>query len=129
MAVTAYDKKLWLEAFNSKVFIASERHLLMLIEMVNVMWVQQQRLENQDKIIEQASVILDRVTDFVGYFNDIGTALNSAVDAFEKTKKKGIGSGQTVSVAVRDMLKLGAKGQTSRQKKLDAQLSDAGLDS
>lgn len=129
MAVTAYDKKLWLEAFNSKVFIASERHLLMLIEMVNVMWVQQQRLENQDKIIEQASVILDRVTDFVGYFNDIGTALNTAVDAFEKTKKKGIGSGQTVSVAVRDMLKLGAKGQTSRQKKLDAQLSDAGLDS
>jgi DNA recombination protein RmuC len=106
MAVTSYDKSLWLDAFNSKVFIASERHLLMLIEMVNVVWVQQQRLENQDKIIAQATTILDRVTDFVGYFDDIGSALDSAVDAFEKTKKKGIGSGQTISVAVRDMLAL-----------------------
>ncbi|MBQ9962425.1 MAG: DNA recombination protein RmuC [Alistipes sp.] len=129
MAVTAYDKTLWLDAFNSKVFIASERHLLMLIEMVNVVWVQQQRLENQDKIVAQASTILDRVTDFIGYFDEIGTALNDAVDAFEKTKKKGIGAGQTISVAVRDMLKLGAKAQTTKQKKLDAQLVDAGLDS
>ena len=129
MAVTSYDKTLWLDAFNSKVFIASERHLLMLIEMVNVVWVQQQRLENQDKIIAQATVILDRVTDFVGFFDDIGSALNSAVEAFEKTKKKGIGSGQTISVAVRDMLNLGAKAQVSKQKKLDSQLADAGLES
>ena len=129
MAVTSYDKSLWLDAFNSKVFIASERHLLMLIEMVNVVWVQQQRLENQDKIIAQATTILDRVTDFVGYFDDIGSALDSAVDAFEKTKKKGIGSGQTISVAVRDMLALGAKTQEAKQKKLKSQLVDAGLES
>lgn len=129
MAVTSYDKTLWLDAFNSKVFIASERHLLMLIEMVSVVWVQQQRLENQDKIIAQATTILDRVTDFVGYFDDIGSALDSAVDAFEKTKKKGIGSGQTISVAVRDMLALGAKTQEAKQKKLKSQLVDAGLES
>ena len=128
-AVTAFDKTLWSDAFNSKVFIASERHLLMLIEMVNVVWVQQQRLENQDKIIAQATTILDRVTDFVGYFDDIGSALNNAVDAFEKTKKKGIGSGHTISVAVRDMLALGAKVQDTKQKKLKSQLIDAGLES
>ena len=128
-AVTTFDKTLWSDAFNSKVFIASERHLLMLIEMVNVVWVQQQRLENQDKIIAQATTILDRVTDFVGYFDDIGSALNNAVDAFEKTKKKGIGSGHTISVAVRDMLALGAKVQDTKQKKLKSQLIDAGLES
>lgn len=129
MAATTYDKTLWIDAFNSKVFIASERHLLMLIEMVNVAWVQQQRLENQDKIVAQASTILDRVADFVGYFDEVGSALNDAVEAFEKTKKKGIGAGQTISVAVRDMIKLGAKAQVSKQKKLDAQLTDAGLES
>ena len=128
MAVTTYDKTLWLDAFNSKVFIASERHLLMLIEMVSVMWVQQQHLDNQDKIVAQASVILDRVTDFVDNFDDIGLSLERAVAAFEKTKKKGIGSGQTLSVAVRDMLKLGVKPQAGKQKKLDAQLADAGLE-
>ena len=128
MAVTTYDKTLWLDAFNSKVFIASERHLLMLIEMVSVMWIQQQHLDNQDKIVAQASVILDRVTDFVDNFDDIGLSLERAVAAFEKTKKKGIGSGQTLSVAVRDMLKLGVKPQAGKQKKLDAQLADAGLE-
>ena len=129
MAVTAYDKTLWLDAFNSKVFIASERHLLMLIEMVSVMWVQQQHLDNQDKIVAQASIILDRVTDFVDSFDDIGASLEKAAAAFEKTRKKGIGSGQTISVAVRDMLKLGVKPQSAKQKRLDAQLADAGLDS
>lgn len=128
MAVTTYDKTLWLDAFNSKVFIASERHLLMLIEMVSVMWIQQQHLDNQDKIVAQASVILDRVADFVDNFDDIGLSLERAVAAFEKTKKKGIGSGQTLSVAVRDMLKLGVKPQAGKQKKLDAQLADAGLE-
>lgn len=128
MTVTTYDKTLWLDAFNSKVFIASERHLLMLIEMVSVMWIQQQHLDNQDKIVAQASVILDRVADFVDNFDDIGLSLERAVAAFEKTKKKGIGSGQTLSVAVRDMLKLGVKPQAGKQKKLDAQLADAGLE-
>ena len=128
MAVTAYDKTLWLDAFNNKVFIASERHLLMLIEMVSVMWVQQQHLDNQDKIVAQASVILDRVTDFVENFDDIGQSLERAMAAFEKTKKKGIGSGQTLSVAVRDMMKLGIKPQVGKQKKLDTQLAQAGLD-
>lgn len=129
MAVTSYDKTLWLDAFNSKVFIASERHLLMLIEMISVMWLQQQHLDNQDKIVAQASVILDRVTDFVGYFEDIGSSLKAAVDAFEKTKKKGIGAGQTISVAVRDMGKLGVKPQPGKQKKLEAQISAAGIES
>lgn len=128
MAVTAYDKTLWLDAFNNKVFIASERHLLMLIEMVSVMWIQQQHLDNQDKIVAQASVILDRVTDFVENFDDIGQSLERAMAAFEKTKKKGIGSGQTLSVAVRDMMKLGIKPQIGKQKKLDSQLAQAGLD-
>ena len=128
MAVTAYDKTLWLDAFNNKVFIASERHLLMLIEMVSVMWVQQQHLDNQDKIVAQASVILDRVTDFVENFDDIGQSLERAMAAFEKTKKKGIGSGQTLSVAVRDMMKLGIKPQIGKQKKLNSQLAQAGLD-
>ena len=128
MAVTAYDKTLWLDAFNNKVFIASERHLLMLIEMVSVMWIQQQHLDNQDKIVAQASVILDRVTDFVENFDDIGQSLERAMAAFEKTKKKGIGSGQTLSVAVRDMMKLGIKPQVGKQKKLDTQLAQAGLE-
>jgi hypothetical protein len=90
--------------------------------------VQQQHLDNQDKIVAQASVILDRVTDFVDNFDDIGQSLERAVAAFEKTKKKGIGGGQTISVAVRDMLKLGIKPQVGKQKKLDAQLADAGLE-
>ena len=128
MAVTGYDKTLWLDAFNNKVFIASERHLLMLIEMVSVMWVQQQQLDNQDKIVAQASVILDRVTDFVENFDAIGESLDRAVAAFDKTRKKGIGSGQTISVAVRDMLKLGVKPQNSKQKRLEVQLSEAGVD-
>lgn len=128
-AVTTFDKTLWSDAFNSKVFIASERHLLMLIEMVSVMWVQQQYIDNQGAIVAQAKVILDRVTDFVGYFDEVGENLNKAAAVFEKCRKKGIGDGQTISTAVRDMLKLGPKAGADRQKKIKAHLAKEGIES
>ena len=59
-AVTSYDKTLWQDAFNSKVFIASERHLLMLIEMVNVMWVQQQYMLRFQLAVTNIDVFLRR---------------------------------------------------------------------
>ena len=63
-------------------------------------------------------------------FDEIGNNLAKAAAAFEMTKKKGTGSGQTIYVAVRDLLKLGVKpsgGRIDRRKKLQRQLVDAGV--
>ncbi|MBQ7855954.1 MAG: DNA recombination protein RmuC [Alistipes sp.] len=130
MAVTSYNKLLWQEAFNAGVFIASERNLLMLIDMIRYMWQQQTTIDNHDEIVRRAEVLLDRVTDFVSGFDEIGNSLGKAVAAFETTKKKGLGPGQTISVAVRDLLKLGVKpsgGRADRRKKLQRHLVETGV--
>ena len=130
MAVTSYNKTLWQEAFNVGVFIASERNLLMLIDMIRYMWQQQTTIDNHDEIVRRAEVLLDRVTDFLSGFDEIGNNLAKAAAAFEMTKKKGAGSGQTIYVAVRDLLKLGVKpsgGRVDRRKKLQRQLVEAGV--
>ena len=130
MAVTSYNKTLWQEAFNVGVFIASERNLLMLIDMIRYMWQQQTTIDNHDEIVRRAEVLLDRVTDFLSGFDEIGNNLAKAAAAFEMTKKKGTGSGQTIYVAVRDLLKLGVKpsgGRVDRRKKLQRQLVEAGV--
>lgn len=131
MAVTSYSKTLWQEAFNDGVFIASERNLLMLIDMIRYMWQQQTTIDNHDEIVRRAEVLLDRVTDFLTGFDEIGASLDKAVKSFEATKKKGVGSGQTISVAVRDLLKLGVKPNNARnndrRKRLQKHLVDAGI--
>jgi DNA recombination protein RmuC len=128
MAVTSYDKTLWLDAFNNKVFIASERHLLMLIEMVNVAWVQQQQLDNQENIVKNAEILLNRVAEFIGYFDKIGQSLDDAQTALRNAREKGMGRGQTISVAANNIIQCGVKAKTpTRQNQLEAHLIGEGL--
>lgn len=128
MAVTSYDKTLWLDAFNSKVFIASERHLLMLIEMVNVAWVQQQQLDNQENIVKNAEILLNRVAEFIGYFDKVGQSLDDAQTALRNAREKGLGRGQTISVAANNIIQCGVRAKTqSRQTQLETHLVGEGL--
>lgn len=128
MAVTSYDKTLWLDAFNSKVFIASERHLLMLIEMISVVWVQQQQLNNQENIVKNAEILLNRVAEFISHFDKVGKSLDEAQSALKEARAKGLGQGQTISVAVNNIISCGVKAKNqARQSQLEEHLTNEGL--
>ncbi len=128
MAVTSYDKTLWLDAFNSKVFIASERHLLMLIEMISVVWVQQQQLNNQENIVKNAEILLNRVAEFISHFDKIGKSLDDAQTALKEARAKGLGQGQTISVAANNIISCGVKAKNqTRQAQLEEHLTSEGL--
>lgn len=132
-AVTNYDKTLWQRMFNEcKVCLASERNLLVLIEMVRYMWERQVTISNYEDIIARAEVVLDRVTDFMTNFVQIEDSLAAAVKATEEVRRLSAPSGKSIEVAVQKLVDLGVKprkvSKNDRPKHLAKHLKRANME-
>lgn len=96
------DPTLWSWAFrNHKVFLTSEQNLLLVLQLLNNAWVQQQQVENHAKVYEIASDLLDRTEAFLEQFGKIGKAYDEA-----RTKLAGQ---QGLKTSVRKLVELGAR--------------------
>ncbi|MBQ7296894.1 MAG: DNA recombination protein RmuC [Alistipes sp.] len=122
-AVTNFDRTLWQRMFSEYgVCLASERNLLVLIEMVRYMWQRQVTLDNHEDIIKKAEVVLDRVVDFMVEFGTVEKALADAVNAADKMRGLTSSQGHSIAVAVRNLTALGVKPNKVTKKDRPAQL-------
>lgn len=122
-AVTSYDATLWQRIFNEhRVCLASERNLLVLIEMVRYMWVRQKSIDNHEEIVAKAEMVLSRVVDFMQEFMDAEKSLKKAVEAVDRMNMLSSDKGHSIAVAVRELVKLGPKPAKTQGKDRQAQL-------
>ena len=122
-AVTNFDRTLWQRMFSDyAVCLASERNLLVLIEMVRYMWQRQVTIDNYGDIIAKAEVVLDRVVDFMSEFSCVESSLAEAVKAAEKMRDLSSSRGHSIEVAVRNLNALGVKPHKVNKKDRPAQL-------
>ena len=131
-AVTNYDKTLWHRIFNEhKVCLASERNLLVLIEMVRYMWERQKAVTSHEDIILKAEIVLDRVVDFMSNFALIEESLDKAVKATAEVRRLSATSGKSIEVAVQKLVDLGVKprkvSSNDRIKQLNKHLKRANV--
>lgn len=82
------DTALWREAYSKGVFITGEQNLLAVLRLIDMAWVQQEQTKNQEEILKQARLFLDRVGDFVRHFDDIAVKLDAAQQSFKNAKEK-----------------------------------------
>ena len=132
-AVTSFDKTLWQRIFTDfGVCIASERNLLVLIEMVRYMWQRQVTISNYEDIIAKAETVLDRVTDFMSHFSAVEKSLQAATEATEKMRKLSAERGSSIAVAVHNLASLGVKphkvSNNDRPKRLKEHLKNITTD-
>ena len=113
----AEDTTIWREAFNKGVFITSEQNLIAALRMIQIAWTQTIQAQNQEKIIDAARMILDRIYDYTTFMNNVDNALDKAKDTFDKAKDKLLYGSQSVYKAANNLVNLGAK--SSPKKKLD----------
>ena len=122
-AVTNFDRTLWQRVFSEYgVCLASERNLLVLIEMVRYMWQRQVTIDNHEDIIKKAETVLDRVIDFMAEFGNVETALANAVNAAREMRRLSDNQGHSIEVAVRNLSELGVKPNKVNKKDRPAQL-------
>ena len=101
---------LWREAMDKNVFIADEQTLYAALRLINLMWIQNKQVANQQKVFDLATEMINRVALFYKHYEKIGDSLVKAQQAFNEGKIKLEDKGYSIIKTANDLTKLGAKG-------------------
>jgi len=99
------------DAFRKNVLITSEETLMPFLRMVRSAWVNYDQARNQEKIVDEARKMIDRVKLFCDDYARIGQKLKEAAKAYEDGDVKLRESGQSILRAAHEVEKLGVKGK------------------
>ena len=112
------DAKLWRDAYDQGVIIASNQSLFVMLRVLEMSWRQMRQVENQQEIMQQANLIIDRVQLFYERFTKVDEQLHRTVDAFDELRRSTAPSGQSITTAAARLLKFGAEENPKRKMKL-----------
>ena len=85
--VLATEPKLWNEAFEKKVFIASTQNLFAILRMIQVAWRQHRQTENQQKILGMAEQLLSRIGLFIERADQLEANINTLQRNYGEMRK------------------------------------------
>ncbi len=101
------DPKIWRDAYSKKVLVTSEETILPFLRMIELGWRNVEQVNNQQKIIDAASRMIDRVADFTKYYATVGKKLEEAQKAYNDGKAKLGETGNSILVSAHQVKKLG----------------------
>ena len=101
------DSRIWRDAYDKKVLITSEETILPFVRMIVLGWRNVEQVRNQQKIVDAASRMIDRVADFTKYYAAVGKKLEEAQKAYNDGKAKLGDSGNSILVSANQVRKLG----------------------
>ncbi len=105
------DPALWRSAYEKKVLITSQETILPFLRMIHIGWRNVTQAKNQEKIIEAAGNMMDRVADFTAYYATIGKKLEEMQKAYNAGAAKLSDRGQSILTSARQVKELGVKGK------------------
>lgn len=114
LAVSA-DASLWNYAFERNVIITGEQNLFSLLRLLQIAWTQQRQAENQEKVFDMASALVDRVQLFVERFDRLDSDIDGVRKSFDDAKKAMSGSRGFIGSA-RKLIDMGAKANPKKKK-------------
>ncbi len=120
LAVSA-DATLWSYAFDRNVIITGEQNLFSLLRLLQIAWTQQRQADNQKKVFDIASALVQRVQLFMERFSKVGAEIDNARKAFDDTLTSVEGN-RGLLVSARKLVDMGAK-EDPKKKRL-AKVSD-----
>lgn len=98
------DSSLYQYAFDRRIILTSPTTLLAVLTTVNHTWKQFEIGRNAEAIRDRASLLLDKLHDFLGSMDKVGEQLGKAQDAYETARKR-LSSGTGNLVRQAEMLK------------------------
>jgi DNA recombination protein RmuC len=101
------DPKLWREAYNKHVLVTSSDTLLPFVRMIVLGWRNVEQVRNQQKIIDAATKMIDRVAEFSKLYNEVGEKLAKAQEAYDKGRSKFADKGHSILVSANQVRSLG----------------------
>ncbi len=115
------DATLWKDAYVRGVIITGSQNLYTMLRVLEMTWKQVRQVENQQKIMECANMIVDRVQLFAERFESVKQQLQKTQDCFDKLEAITAESGQSILTPASRLLKMGASQNPKRKKQLQQQ--------
>lgn len=101
------DPEIWRDAFSRNVLIITEETAMPFLRMIRAAWASYEQVRSQKLIVESAQRMIDRVAEFSKAHAEMGQHLDKARACFDKCDSKLRDSGQSITVAARQVIKLG----------------------
>lgn len=114
----ANDPSLWREAYDQGVIISGSQNLYMMLRVLEMTWRQTRQAENQDKIMDAANELVNRVQMFYERFAAADDMLGKTQKAFDELKKTTAPTGKSIATAANKLIKFGAKENPKRKLRL-----------
>lgn len=109
------DTTLWKEAYDQGVIISGSQSLYMTLRVLELTWKQTRQVENQEKMMQCANTLVERVQLFAERFEKVGDLLDKTRRSFDDLTTVTAPSGPSITTAARNLLKYGA--QENKKKK------------
>ncbi|MCQ2158585.1 MAG: DNA recombination protein RmuC [Bacteroidales bacterium] len=101
------DPDIWRKAFEKNVLIITEETAMPFLRMIRSAWASYDQVRSQKLIVEAAERMLDRVAEFSKAHAEMGRNLEKARECFDRCDLKLRDSGQSITVAAREVVRLG----------------------
>ena len=112
------DATLWKDAYDRGVIITGSQNLYTMLRVLEMTWKQVRQVENQQKIMECANMIVDRVQLFAERFESVKQQLLKTQDSFDKLESITAETGQSILTPASRLSKMGASQNPKRKKQL-----------
>lgn len=116
LAATAEEPTLWREAMEKKVFITDEQTLYAALRIIKLTWTRIEQEQNHQQLYSAASLLLDRVGLFLQRYDAIGLSLHKLQQQFSEAQSLLLDHGKSIPVAAQNLMKLGTKHRTDKNK-------------
>lgn len=103
------DHGLWRDAFESNVLIASQQTLIPMLRMIQIAWREYRQGQNQKQIFTMADELLNRIGQFIEYFNKVGSDIEALQRDYQATYKKAYTGRQSIVQKANELKELGVK--------------------
>ncbi len=117
------DTKLWKEAYDQGVIISGSQNLYMTLRVLEMTWKQVRQVENQENIMKCANMLVERVQNFAERFAKVDEMLQKTRKSFDDLNTVTADSGQSITVAARNLLKFGAQENKKKRTLADKSLA------
>ena len=122
------DGTLWREAYDKGVLILGPQTMYMNLRILELMWTQVRQLQNQEEMIKQANLIVERTQDFATRFAAVEGKMRDTVKAMDQLKVTTSDGGPSLIRAAKQLVAIGAR-ENKKKKSLDALESSVFIDS
>jgi DNA recombination protein RmuC len=112
------DAKLWRDAYDKGVIIAGSQSLFIMLRVLEMSWKQMRQFENQQDIMRQANLLIDRVQLFYERFLKVDEQLHRTQEAFDELRRSTAPNGLSITTAATRLLKYGAQENPKRRRHL-----------